>query len=857
MVPALTSILSLGAALPGIFVAAQVALGVLKAALANVGDVLKEAFSDDPAKFEEALKKLSPQAREFAKAVHEIAPFLKEVQQGIQDAFFSNNFEDLFPRIKSALKSLQPSLSGMAQQFGAIAKSIVDFGTSAASIDFVQSAIDHFRAALDNISPSIIPVLKGLRDVGTVGLPLMDRLSVAIGEVAQRFGEWLSAVAADGRLDAWIATALSTLSELGQIIGNVGAILNAVFSAAQATGGGLLGTIAEITGEARRFLESAEGSAAITELFAGILSVAKQLAPIFTTLAGALASALGPALEQIALGVGPELLKVIQALAPAFGPLASAIADVLGAVAPLVPPLAALVALLVTDLSAGLSALAAEIGPVVALFGGTLLKAFQMLMPLVSSLAAQVIPLAQAFGEDLLTALAPLAPVILELAQAFLDALGPALPEIMASAQQVIPALIELATVLSGALAQGLTAVIPLIPPIVSAFVALISVGAGLVTFFIRLATTTIQTGTLIAGAIAGLIGWFTRLPGIIGGALSAAYAFVVGVGQTILSWFLGLPPKIGAALAALPGIIAASFRRALELAATALGFGIGLLVGIAVKLPARIAQAIVALPGAVSRVAQQAWDALGRVFNAGVAAAVSFARNLPGRARAAIQSLGSLIAGVATAAWNSLKARFTAGVSQAASIARTLPGRIKGALGNLGGILYSAGAAIINGLINGIQSGIGRVLGMVSGLAGRVKGAFNSAMEIFSPSRVMFRAGVFIDEGLIEGIKSKIKEVAATAQLLAGAVIRPSVNLRSAVGTVVANATIPNVAKDAADEGAGFFGPYNLEIDGQVITSIVVDTITGNPTVVSKASKEGSRQDAWAGAGGRGRGTR
>jgi hypothetical protein len=42
----------------------------------------------------------------------------------------------------------------------------------------------------------------------------------------------------------------------------------------------------------------------------------------------------------------------------------------------------------------------------------------------------------------------------------------------------------------------------------------------------------------------------------------------------------------------------------------------------------------------------------------------------------------------------------------------------------------------------------------------------------------------------------------------------------------------------------------YHLDIDGSTIASIVVDTITGNPTVVSKAASEGTRVRTFTGSG-------
>ncbi|MET0416844.1 MAG: hypothetical protein ABW022_12575, partial [Actinoplanes sp.] len=225
----------------------------------------------------------------------------------------------------------------------------------------------------------------------------------------------------------------------------------------------------------------------------------------------------------------------------------------------------------------------------------------------------------------------------------------------------------------------------------------------------------------------------------------------------------------------------------------------------------------------------------------------------LPRRAASAINALASLLAGVARSAWNSLRSVFTSGVNSAVAVARTIGGRVRGAVGNLGGILSSAGRALIQGLINGISSGISRVMNMVSGLASRVRSAFSSALSIFSPSKVFFKFGVNIDQGLINGIKSKLQDVVKTATMLSKAVIRPSVVASREGMPYGAASALSRIAPPTNEAGADrpqSFGPYELVLDGGVVASFVVDTITGNPTVVAKASSEGSRKRSFSGSG-------
>lgn len=934
MVPALVSITSLAGLIPAAFVAGAAAIGVMKASLAGVGDALKAAFDTSTAgaeKFNEALEKLSPNARAFAVAFRKAVPQLKAVQQGIQDAFFANNFQELLPSLVGGLNSIRPALNGLASDFGRVGKIIAGFFVdSDRSWEFLESAILEVRKTIIALTPTIRPVLEGLRAVGVVGLSFFPRIRGAIVDMARAFGSWLNEISTSGQLETWINEGIATLKTLGSIIANVFGIFNSVVQAAEAQGGGLLDTIAMMTGELRAFLGSAEGIAAVGGFFASVMAVAKELVPLFTTLASALLQALAPAMLRIAQDLGPVLLQVIQALAPAFGPLAAAVVDLATAIAPLLPPLASLVALLVTQLAAGLSSLASVLGPTIELFGGAFATAIQTLAPLVAQLAAEAVPLAAALGADLLKALAPLAPVIVQVAQAFAKELAPSMPDLVAAATALAPSLVELAKAVTDFLLVGLQAILPYIPQITDLLVFLATSGIPATKVVLALATALTRFGQISLIAMIALMKEVTKLPGIIGSALSAAWDFVKDIGSKIGAFFAALPEIIGHALsslgavigqafsaiggffvkvgsaivafissipgmiAALPGQILGFLGKMLQTWATTIGFVAGLVVGIFTKLPGRIATALVnlaatlrqkafeawtalqgvfttgvnnasntvsnfvarvgafinELPGRLLAAAVNAWNALSSAFATGVNNAVAYVRNLLSRVRAILLALPPALAAIAANAWARLRSAFNTGVANAIAVAKALPGRVKAALGNLGSLLLSSGKQIINGLANGISSGISRVLDMVRNLAGRVKDAFNSAIEIFSPSRVFFRSGVNIDEGLILGLRKKLGQVRSMAQTLANSVIAPTVGLSAAIAPVTTSAAYNNPYRNATAPGTSGgrdFGPYKMLLDGKVVAEFVVDTITGNPKVVKKSADEGARVASFA----------
>jgi phage-related protein len=853
MIPSLVSIASLTSALPGLFVGVIASVSVLKAAFSGVGDAVKAAFdTQNPDKFQKALDKLSPAAQQFAVSVHNAAPALKAWQKSIQDAFFSSSFlAGQLPRVVKALGTLSPGLIGLTKQFGEITRQVANFVLSADSIDFLNHAVGRFRSIVASVTPAILPILAGLRAVGTIGLPLLGNLSVAVGTVANKFGTWLNAIAADGRLQAWIDTALSTLKTLGDIAKNVGSILFSVIKAAQDVGGGLLGTLKEITGQFAAFLSSAEGSAAIRALFGAILAIAKQLAPVITTLVGALAGALAPALQEIASVVGPVLLQVVNALAPAFGPLAKAIADLVVAVAPLLPPAAKLLALLAQLAAVIASSLSAELGPLIDLLANGLSGAFDQLGPVVDAFAS-ALPIAAAAGIQLAKAFAPLAPAIIQVAQAVAGAIIQNLPQLTQAIIELLPTVIQLATIMAGNLSKALIVIAPLIPPIIS----------GIVSFdvaFFKVYGTILK----VVIAITQFAQSLAHIPAMIGSAISSFVtlitnafkvvqsAVVTGLG-VVIAFFTALPGRLITALKALPMLLGNLFISALQAAATAVGFAAGLIVGIFTKLPGRIAAGIAALPGILSKFFIDAWNAAKTISINVSNTIVNFAKTIPTRIRNAVNSLIGLLSGVMRSAFSSMRSAAVGGANSVIGFVRGLPGRLKAAVGNLGSLLYNAGANVINGLIRGIQSGISRVLGMVSDLGHRVRDAFNNALSIFSPSRVFVESGVNIDEGLINGIRKKMGEVSKAAVTLAKTVIDPTISLPTVSGMALAGVSALPAAKSAVAQMSDTpnFGPYHLQIDKDTLVAFTIDAITGNPKVVAAANTEGSRQKAWTGSG-------
>ncbi len=142
----------------------------------------------------------------------------------------------------------------------------------------------------------------------------------------------------------------------------------------------------------------------------------------------------------------------------------------------------------------------------------------------------------------------------------------------------------------------------------------------------------------------------------------------------------------------------------------------------------------------------------------------------------------------------------------------------VSSAIGNFfagaGGWLWGAGRSIIQGLVNGISSMAGAVYDAANRIASNVKNTISHALNMHSPSRVMFGFGENISQGLAKGIDSSSGQVQASSLGIANVVQAPMVDMKNSGPNVNNNETSININgnimlgdKSAVDE---FFARLN-----------------------------------------------
>ncbi|MFJ9645017.1 hypothetical protein [Streptomyces sp. NPDC101206] len=535
-----------GVAVTGLF-GVVLATQAIKLGMKGVGDAVSAAMDpSDPEAYAEALKKLSPNARSFVEEVRKLQPEFKALQKSVQDGLFEDLDgimvalgHDTLPILKTQLTEAGRSMGFMAQGVGNAAIELSQSGT-------LGKALDGANEGLANLSQIPGQLVTALTQVGAAAAPAFARLTAAGGSAVDRLSAKIAAAFDSGGMQRGIEQAIALVGQFGRILGNVGSILGGFFGAAQASGGGFLSTLEQVTGALAKAFKDPSIQAGLSSLFDTMAKVGQTVAPLLGTALKAIApvlTALGPPIQRLVATLGAALGPIIAALGPVLESAATAVGALLDAVSPLLP--------VVSQLLVGLLM---PLAPVLGLVAGI----FKQLAPLVGAVAGM-----------LSAALAPVLTALMAVIQPILGALGQLVSAVLPILMVTVTALSPVITQLAGTFAELLVALAPVIAQ-------LIVLAARVLTMLAPLIITTVSLVGRLATAFAGELGRVVTgivipaltaivalLRGDFSGAWQATKALVVGVVEAMVRLFVSLPGRAGAALASLGSVLGAKISEA------------------------------------------------------------------------------------------------------------------------------------------------------------------------------------------------------------------------------------------------------------------------------------------------------
>ncbi|MGW6458031.1 phage tail protein [Streptomyces sp. NPDC055078] len=417
-----------GVAVTALF-AVQLASKALQLGMVGVSDAVSAAL--DPSKaaeFDEALKKLSPNARSFALAVKGLAPEFKELQQAVQDKLFSgmdtvmkNMAVTTLPVLKKGLTDAAGALNLMGKGVGSAASKMAKNGT-------LGVALDGATGGLKNLSRIPGQVTQGLIQIGAAAAPSFERLTKAGGNAFDRLSEKMAKSFESGGMEDAIETAIDLLGQMGGIAKNIFGGIGNILKGTAAGGGGFLQVLEKISAAFKAFTGSREFQEALGEISKTVGTLVATALPLLSDALTELLpifKILGPPIRELIKELGKQMGPLIKELGPVVVELASAFAELI----PVVTPFLVLAMQLATDILPLLTPLFAFLG----------------------ELFKQLAPVAKQVAENMATQLKP----ILEKLPGILEQF---LPKILELTAYLFPLLLELLIELGPELGELATA---------------------------------------------------------------------------------------------------------------------------------------------------------------------------------------------------------------------------------------------------------------------------------------------------------------------------------------------------------------------------------------------------------------
>lgn len=255
-----------------------------KVALSGMSDAIKAALGHDPKALQDAIKGLTPSAREFVLEIHKALPTLDLIKQRAQEGLF----RPLRGEISQLVAALGPTISsGMARVSGALGgvlKQIADVLESPKSQQFLNNLFTTTASIITTLGPPLASLINAFISMANAGLPALGSVSGTLAGLIQKLADWLNAAVADGRFQGWLDSAYRTFSDIWYVVTQLWQLFGVLFDSANLEGSSFLRIIGDMIKWLVGFAQSNPGKMA----FEGMAMMAKLVGIILIGLLGSL-----------------------------------------------------------------------------------------------------------------------------------------------------------------------------------------------------------------------------------------------------------------------------------------------------------------------------------------------------------------------------------------------------------------------------------------------------------------------------------------------------------------------------------------------------------------------------------------
>lgn len=267
------------ALIPAAGFAAGAGLATVVIGMRDWKKTVQDLLKGDMKKANAEIAKLAPSARETALELVAMASAYDKAAKAVQQELFKGTKGDLQLLGKVYLPIVHDQLAGIASQLNVAAHAFTAFATSARTTKDTKDGLDALKRAAAPLAGVIVNLSAIMRDLGVVGADVLPGMSRNFETTTKRWADFIDQARRSGDIARWIHAGVEEIDQLGRVTRNTGSILKSIFDGAKMSGTDFLGTLERLTGEAARFLESAQGKSELLSFFTELRRVGADLAP--------------------------------------------------------------------------------------------------------------------------------------------------------------------------------------------------------------------------------------------------------------------------------------------------------------------------------------------------------------------------------------------------------------------------------------------------------------------------------------------------------------------------------------------------------------------------------------------------
>jgi hypothetical protein len=196
----------------------------------GLGETIQNAFAAKNAKeLREALKGLTPPAREFVRELIPVRDFFKSLGRTTQFAFFKNIQGDLTRAMKNLGPSLNLGFTKVADAAGRFVDKFLKMMADPKVAKFLDMLFEDIKQIVDLFGPAIMQFIQGLMDTAQAALPSLVFLAGELAKWIGEFGKSLTDASHDGKTNDFIQSFILFLYQAIQFGNSVFDLIKALF----------------------------------------------------------------------------------------------------------------------------------------------------------------------------------------------------------------------------------------------------------------------------------------------------------------------------------------------------------------------------------------------------------------------------------------------------------------------------------------------------------------------------------------------------------------------------------------------------------------------------------------------------